>query len=45
MMPFHGQIVAASLSMNVGAEQAFGTSCGLFAAWCRLLFDSTLSTD
>jgi hypothetical protein len=30
-MPFHGQIAAASLSMNVGAEQGFGTSCGLFA--------------
>ena len=27
MMPFHSQI--AVLSMNVGAEQDFGTSCGL----------------
>jgi hypothetical protein len=38
-MPFHSQIAAASLSMNVGAEQGFGTSRGGFAAWCRLLFD------
>jgi hypothetical protein len=38
-MPFQGQIAAAGLSMNVGAEQAFDTSCGLFAAWCRPLFD------
>ncbi len=40
VMPFRGQIAAAKSLDECRAEQGLGTSCGLFAAWCRLLFDS-----